>query len=143
MLALVIAAENLVQAFVVHHPRSAGHLIANIALAVTGLAAFFVAVMYGREMLTDERVMYALSRRRLGASDEPHRASTTVELTPREREVIRLLCDGLSTDEIAARLSISPHTTTTHVRNILRKLEVNSRADAIVWAVQHGLLVDR
>lgn len=143
VLAAVIAAENLAQTLATHHPRAGAHLIANVALAVTGIVAFFVAIAHGRDMLTDERLMYALSRGRLGAGEEGHRAVTSVVLTPREQEVIRLLCDGLSTEEIAERLSISPHTTTTHVRNILRKLEVSSRADAIVWAVQHGLQVDK
>lgn len=145
-LALVIAVENLLQALATHHPRSAAHLAANVVLAVAGIVAFFVAAMFGRDVITDERVLYALSRGRLGVSDvrhvsEPHHGA--VNLTSRETEVIYCLCEGLGTEEIAARLSISPHTTTTHVRNILRKLEVSSRADAIVWAVEHGLASDR
>ncbi|HEX6335939.1 MAG TPA: helix-turn-helix transcriptional regulator [Jiangellaceae bacterium] len=143
-LALVIALENLLQALATHHPRSGAHLAANIVLAVAGIVAFFVAAMFGRDVVTDERVLFALSRGRLGASRvhpvaEAQHEAESVRLTPRETEVIRCLCEGLSTEEIAARLSISPHTTTTHVRNILRKLDVSSRADAIVWAVEHGL----
>lgn len=143
-LALVIAVENFLQVLAIHHPRSAAHLAANIVLAVTGIVAFFVAAMFGRDVVTDERVLYALSRGRLGASDvrpvpEAQHGAESVRLTPRETEVIRCLCEGLGTEEIAARLNISPHTAATHVRNILRKLEVSSRADAVVWAVEHGL----
>lgn len=144
VLALVIGAENLLQALSTHHPRAASHLIANLALAVAGLAAFFVAATYGRDLVTDERLLYALSRGRLGSDDRSHAPSSAASagLTPREVEVVRCLCQGLGTEEIAMRLSVSPHTITTHVRNILRKLEVSSRADAVVWAVEHGLSID-
>ena len=147
-LALVIAVENLLQALATHHPRSAAHLAANIVLAVAGIIAFFIAAMFGRDVVTDERVLFALSRGRLGVSNgrhvsETHHGARTVSLTPRETEVIYCLCEGLGTEEIAVRLNISPHTTTTHVRNILRKMEVSSRADAIAWAVEHGLVSDQ
>jgi len=51
-------------------------------------------------------------------------------LTPREREVIRLLSDGLSNAEIARTLYISEKTASVHVSNILRKLGVTSRLQA-------------
>jgi DNA-binding NarL/FixJ family response regulator len=54
-----------------------------------------------------------------------------VELTEREWEVLEFLHDGLSTAEIAERLSISPVTVRRHVSEILKKLRVTSRAEAI------------
>lgn len=56
-------------------------------------------------------------------------------LTPREREVLRLLARGLNNPEIAEALYLSPHTVRTHVGNILRKLEVHSRAEAARAAI--------
>jgi DNA-binding NarL/FixJ family response regulator len=50
-------------------------------------------------------------------------------LTPRECEVARLIADGLTNAEIARRLFISPRTAAVHVSNILRKLDLASRAD--------------
>ncbi|MBA2555918.1 MAG: tetratricopeptide repeat protein [Chloroflexi bacterium] len=60
-------------------------------------------------------------------------------LTRREREVLRLLTDGLSTGEIAQTLFISPRTATTHIANIFEKLDVNSRAAAVAYALRSGL----
>lgn len=60
-------------------------------------------------------------------------------LTAREREVVRLLADGLSDREIASRLSISPHTVHGHVANLLAKLGVESRTAAAAFAIRHGL----
>ena len=60
-------------------------------------------------------------------------------LTPREREVLRLLAQGRSDRAIAEALFISPHTATTHVKRLLRKLGVDSRAGAAAFAVRHGL----
>ncbi len=60
-------------------------------------------------------------------------------LTPREREVLGLLLDGLDDRRMAARLVISPQTARTHVQRILRKLDVHSRVEAISLVVNHGL----
>jgi DNA-binding NarL/FixJ family response regulator len=51
-------------------------------------------------------------------------------LTPRERDVLRLLADGLPDRDIAAALTISSRTVETHVSNILRKFGVRNRAEA-------------
>ena len=61
-------------------------------------------------------------------------------LTPREREVLRLLAGGCTDREIAAALFISPHTVHRHVASILAKLGVNTRAAAVTAAVGVGLL---
>jgi DNA-binding CsgD family transcriptional regulator len=61
-------------------------------------------------------------------------------LTPREREVLRLLADGMTTAEIAARLSISRVTARNHVTHVMDKLDVKSRLRAVVVATQKGLL---
>ncbi|HOU15309.1 MAG TPA: response regulator transcription factor [Anaerolineae bacterium] len=58
-------------------------------------------------------------------------------LTEREREVLRLVADGLSNKEIAQALTITVRTTDFHVSNILRKLGVISRVEAAVWAQAH------
>jgi non-specific serine/threonine protein kinase len=60
-------------------------------------------------------------------------------LTPREREVLRLLIEGKSNRDIAEVLFISPRTATTHVTNILAKFGVETRAAAVTYAFQHDL----
>jgi LuxR family transcriptional regulator, maltose regulon positive regulatory protein len=61
-------------------------------------------------------------------------------LTPREREVLRLVAEGLTNHQIADRLVLSDHTVHRHVGNLLRKLAVPSRAAAATLAAQQGLL---
>jgi len=62
---------------------------------------------------------------------QPTTASTDDRLTSRETELLRAFADGKSYKEAARALGISPHTVGTHVKAIYRKLEVNSRSDAI------------
>ncbi len=61
------------------------------------------------------------------------------ELTPRETEILGLLAEGQSNKVIARNLGISDGTVKLHVKAILRKLEVHSRVEAAVMAVEHGL----
>ncbi|HBR95764.1 MAG TPA: two-component system response regulator NarL [Gammaproteobacteria bacterium] len=61
------------------------------------------------------------------------------ELTPRETEILGLLAEGQSNKVIARNLGISDGTVKLHVKAILRKLDVHSRVEAAVMAVEHGL----
>jgi NarL family two-component system response regulator YdfI len=65
----------------------------------------------------------------------------TETLTPREREVLRLLSSGLGNKEIAAKLKISEHTAKFHVASILGKLGAASRAEAVSIGMRNGLIL--
>ncbi|NMO04989.1 response regulator transcription factor [Gordonia sp. TBRC 11910] len=67
-------------------------------------------------------------------------APTAETLTDREREVIRLLADGRSNKEIGQTLFISESTVKFHIRNIIRKLGVSKRTDAVYTASKRGLI---
>ena len=61
-------------------------------------------------------------------------------LTDRELDVMKCLAQGLSNKEIALKLTISTRTVTTHIRNILGKLELENRTQAALYAVEHGVV---
>jgi DNA-binding NarL/FixJ family response regulator len=62
-------------------------------------------------------------------------------ITEREREVLSLVAEGLSNDEIATRLYLSPLTTKTHVSHIMTKLDARDRAQLVIIAYESGLVV--
>jgi DNA-binding NarL/FixJ family response regulator len=61
-------------------------------------------------------------------------------LTPRELEVLQLICDGLSNRAIAERLELSVNTIAVHRTNIMNALNVHKTAELVVYAIQHGLV---
>ncbi len=61
-------------------------------------------------------------------------------LTRREQQVLEMLAHGMSTPQVAELLSISVSTTRNHVQNIFQKLQVHSRAQAVAYAFEHGLV---
>jgi DNA-binding NarL/FixJ family response regulator len=72
------------------------------------------------------------------SSDEVVRAA----LSDQEKRVLRLAAQGKTNKQIAADLFLSDKTVKHHISNILSKLDLSSRAQAAVWATQHGLLDD-
>ena len=68
-------------------------------------------------------------------------AAVSAELTPRETEVLRMLAEGLSNKQIAARLAISEHTVKFHVASVYEKLGATSRTEAVRLGVRRGLIV--
>lgn len=77
------------------------------------------------------RVKRVMNRRKEGGDE-------AIPLTPRELQVLRNVALGLSNREIGNALEISIETVKEHVQNILRKLDVNDRTQAAVWAVRKG-----
>ncbi|MGV8875476.1 MAG: response regulator [Rhodococcus sp. (in: high G+C Gram-positive bacteria)] len=62
------------------------------------------------------------------------------DLTLREMEVVQLLSQGLGNSDIARALQLEQSTVKTHVGNICRKLDVNTRVHVVIWAYRHGLV---
>ncbi|AXE38305.1 Transcriptional regulatory protein DegU [Acidipropionibacterium virtanenii] len=85
---------------------------------------------------------FATSRPEPAAADAWDRAGLS-ELTPREREVLGLMAEGLSNGEIADRLVIAESTTRVHVGRILSKLGLRDRVQAVVMAYQTGIVTVR
>jgi len=74
-----------------------------------------------------------------GAGDWPGRAAG---LTPREAEVVALITRGLSNQEIAERSHISMNTIKSYVRSAYRKMGVQRRTQAVIWALENGFQLD-
>jgi DNA-binding NarL/FixJ family response regulator len=91
----------------------------------------------GEALLSRAEVIWMLSRER----QQKQEALQAIEkLTSREKEILRLLAEGLESKQIAQKLNIAVETEHTHVANILHKLGVHSRLQALVFAARHGLV---
>ena len=84
--------------------------------------------------VTDQVVNGAIS-----PEDADAESGNLAKLGEREREVLQLVAEGLTSGEIASKLFISPSTVDTHRRNIMRKLELHGIADLTRFAVREGL----
>ncbi|MFE9747986.1 response regulator [Saccharothrix saharensis] len=73
----------------------------------------------------------------------PGRATALADLTNREREAVALVAQGLSNDEVADRMVISPLTAKTHVNRAMTKLHARDRAQLVVFAYESGLVARR
>jgi DNA-binding NarL/FixJ family response regulator len=109
-------------------------------------------VAAGDALLAPDVTRRVISRATASASALPSVTTTTARpattgqdalaaagLTERETEVLRLLARGLSNAEIAAELYVGDATVKTHVSNVLQKLALRDRIQAVVWAFEHGV----
>lgn len=90
----------------------------------------------GQTVLEPEVTVKMMEKMRSGGSDQPLHE----ELTQRELETLLLLAQGKSNQEIADELFISLKTVKTHVSNVLSKLEVQDRTQAVIYAFHHKLV---
>jgi RNA polymerase sigma factor (sigma-70 family) len=94
----------------------------------------------GEQLLSQHEVIEAL-RRIVRERERDHKAQLAIaKLTPREREVLQAIAEGLSDKEIAERFHVGVGTVHSHVTNILSKLGVSSRLQALVFALRYGIV---
>jgi DNA-binding NarL/FixJ family response regulator len=137
--------------------RATGATLGEVARAAESDELAFAALL--RDATTEEIVaamravgggLVTLDRRLAhGALTAPERVTVPTELaagageplTPRERDVLQLMAEGLPNKLIAARLSISEHTAKFHVSAIMTKLGAASRTEAVTIGARRGLLI--
>ena len=82
-----------------------------------------------------------MARKAKGSGDASRPATAqTNALTPREMEILYVLAEGLTYSQVAERLKMSKQTVPVHVKSIYRKLEANSRSEAVYKALRRGLI---
>src|ERR1043165_3834412 len=101
-----------------------------------------ISLIQRGETICSPRVAFTLFSRIAELAVDGHNElpAGVSRLTPREIEILQLISDGLSNNQIAQRLMLSLYTVKNHVHNILEKLETHSRNEAILLAARQGLL---
>jgi DNA-binding NarL/FixJ family response regulator len=94
----------------------------------------------GETLLSPEELVELLRIAGQSREEEREARASIEQLTRREREVLMALSEGLSNKQIAERLHMSVDTERTHMMNILNKLGVHSRLQALLFAARHGLV---
>jgi DNA-binding NarL/FixJ family response regulator len=112
---------------------AAGYLLKD---ASADEVADAIRAAHAGEVHLDPQVAKVLAQRMRARRDEP----PVEALTAREVEVLQLVAKGAANKEIAAQLTITERTARTHVSNILGKLDLASRTQAALWAVEHKML---
>lgn len=121
--------ENLIQGAL--QAGAIGYLLKNVS--ATELASAIRSAHARRMTLSSEAAQALIHSASQGVPADD-------DLTEREREVLRLMVDGLSNAEIAERLVVSPSTIKFHVGNIFSKLGVDNRVSAVTLAFQRKLV---
>ena len=107
----------------------------RVAGLLLGADDYLAKPVDGGELLA--RMRRSLRRNGTSSADRPH---TDLSLSPRELEILALLAEGKTQQEIADTLVISPKTVATHIQHLLSKLDVHSRAQAVALAYRLGLV---
>jgi DNA-binding NarL/FixJ family response regulator len=110
---------------------------------LTELPALIRAAQAGEALLDRReavRLLRVLHHRRHQDATERMRAN---RLTPRQIEILQMMADGIPTQDIADQLDMSPLTLRTHVQNILTRLGVHRKEEALVLAIRHGKITAR
>ena len=110
---------------------SKGVPMKNVAEAVR-------AASRGENLLPPAEIRRLLSNLRRRRDRDATGRARVDRLTPRETQILQLMADGGSPESIAEEIGISRHTLRTHVQNVLFKLKVHSKLEALAEAIRHG-----
>jgi DNA-binding NarL/FixJ family response regulator len=136
-------------AIVILSGREDEHLLARaVAAGAVGMLQKTEAILnvassvrraHRGEALHDEDEVEGAMRRLRHRRDKDDDARRRVDrLTPRETEILSLMAEGRSAESIASELGVSPNTLRTHVQNVLTKLGVHSKVEALALAIRYG-----
>jgi DNA-binding NarL/FixJ family response regulator len=106
--------------------------------AIGNVASSVRRAYRGESIHEQEEVESAMRRLRHRRDAEADAKRRLERLTPRERQILERMATGMSSEAISKSLNMSPHTLRTHMQNILTKLGVHSKMEALVIAIRHG-----
>jgi DNA-binding NarL/FixJ family response regulator len=143
----IVAASGMVRVLVLVSDGSRARcLVAAVYAGASGILTTNVSMVQlaesirqaarGERLIDGDEYLDALEATAMLREREREAKARLSSLTSREREVLGCLTDGLRTDDVARRFAVSVRTVNTHVHNILRKLYVHTRADAVRLAIQ-------
>jgi DNA-binding NarL/FixJ family response regulator len=134
-LTMLLSVEDDIE--VIGKNGASGYLLKDSSIDEVAQAVRVVAD--GQSLISPSMAIKLLDEfKQMSRSDRS--AVPTPRLTERELEVLRLVAQGLNNREIAKQLFISENTVKNHVRNILEKLQLHSRMEAVMYAVREKLL---
>jgi len=117
---------------------ASGYLLKEISIEEVGDAV--ESVMAGNSLITPSMAAKLLTEFNVLAKQAETRTTSPPRLTERELQVLRLIATGMSNREIAGELMISENTVKNHVRNILEKLHLHSRVEAVMYALRENII---
>ena len=118
---------------------AAGYLLKEVS--IEAVADAIRSVVSGQSLITPSMASKLLAEfSSMAKRAEAKQSVPSPRLTARELEVLRLVAQGMSNKEIAGELYISENTVKNHVRNILEKLHLHSRMEAVMYAVREKIL---
>jgi two-component system, NarL family, response regulator NreC len=135
---IVILSMRASEAYVLEALRNGAAAYVLKASSAADLVQAVREVSAGRHYLSpplSERAIAAYLQKAKDTPLDPYEM-----LTAREREVLHLAAQGLNNNDIATRLSISPHTAMTHRSNLMGKLGIHTQTDLIRYAIQRGII---
>lgn len=124
-----------------HHPGLVDDVLVNGVAGYLGKS--LTAAQLGRALRAIHEGQSVVAPPLVGLSAQGSQASSEADmLTTRERETLALIATGRSNDEIAQEMRISLNSVKSYIRSAYRKTGVQSRSQAVLWAVTHGVRVE-
>ncbi len=139
MTTLVLSA-SLEPARFAHAVEAGASGVLHKAAAISDIVGAVRRLKAGEALLSPNEIIEMLRMVSRKRQEEQERQKAIDKLTPREKQVLQALAEGLDSKDIADKLKITVETERTHMVNILNKLGVHSRLQALVFAARHGIV---
>ncbi len=139
----LVLSASLEPARFAHAVEAGASGVLHKAAAISDIVEGVRRLKAGEALLSPNEIIEMLRMVSRKRQEEQEAQKAIDRLTPRERQVLQALAGGLDSKDIASKLKITVETERTHMVNILNKLGVHSRLQALVFAARHGIVAIR